>query len=127
MAAMFGGAEGAVDPSLLPAQLDAFIAQHDLNNEAADVLLSLSPEIQQTVMKQFSPKSAQAGTYEMNGKLIMFARSVERGSKGKGKDGKGKDFGKGFDKGKGKPGMDAWGGMSKGSSWEPQKGAWGGG
>merc|ERR1719491_1251409 len=62
----------------------------------------------------FRPKSAQAGSYEMNGKLIMFARSVERGSKGKGKDGKGKDFGKGFDKGKGKPGKDFGKGFDKG-------------
>lgn len=101
--------------------IDAFITSNMLNKEAADVLVSLPPDVQDTVMKQFSPKSADPGSYEMNGKFIMFARSVERGQKGKGKvveKGKapGKVVGKdicGWSSAKGM--SDSWG---KGSSWD---------
>lgn len=62
---------------------DTFIATYQLNKEALDVLYSLDEETQQTVMRQFRPKTAAPGSYEMNGKFIMFARSVQRGQKGK--------------------------------------------
>mmetsp|Transcript_56290 Transcript_56290/g.134159 ORF Transcript_56290/g.134159 Transcript_56290/m.134159 type:complete len:302 (-) Transcript_56290:563-1468(-) len=79
----------------MQARIEAFCTSYGLNSEAQGVIERLVPEAQETVMTQFSPKGVQPGSYEMNGKLIMFARNVERGYKGGGK-GKGKDAGKGY-------------------------------
>ena len=51
-------------------------------------------QVQQRVMAEFAPAGVQPGTREVNGKLIIFARSVEqkgggKGGKGGGKGGKG--------------------------------------
>jgi len=115
----FVGMVGQQGPAM---GMDTFIATHMLNQQSLDVLTSLPPDVQQTVMKAFSPKTADPGSYEINGKFIMFARSVQRGQKGGGKKGdKGK--GKGWDMGKGGWGGDPWGG--KGGGWGGD--AWGGG
>merc|ERR1719343_177528 len=84
--AMWAAQQAQVAPAI-PAKMspEEFAATHQLKQEAIDVLMSLSPEIQDTVLTQFRCKTALPGSYEMNGKFIMFARSVERNAKGKGK------------------------------------------
>mmetsp|Transcript_17561 Transcript_17561/g.37603 ORF Transcript_17561/g.37603 Transcript_17561/m.37603 type:complete len:338 (-) Transcript_17561:373-1386(-) len=118
-----------------PTTVDGFVEAHGLNKESHGVLTSLSPEIQEIVIRQFRPKASEPGSYEVNGKFIMFARSVERGQKGKGKGDKGPPKGKGpgWSPMKGGPCkggcQDYWGGGWDGGwgplSWSPDPWSWG--
>jgi len=79
---------------------DGFVQRWGLGNDAQGVLASLSPEVLHTVMTSFHPKNEQGHTChsreelgrDCEGKLISFARSIERTAKGKGKC-SGKPFG----------------------------------
>merc|ERR1719375_812246 len=64
-----------------------FFETWSLNDDSQVLLFNLKPEVLRQVLWEFQPRDS-AGR-DVNGKLIMFASSVERNNGGKGK-GKGK-------------------------------------
>mmetsp|Transcript_24322 Transcript_24322/g.54153 ORF Transcript_24322/g.54153 Transcript_24322/m.54153 type:complete len:622 (+) Transcript_24322:91-1956(+) len=74
---------------------EAFVEKWGLGADAQRVFLSVDPAVQSEVMSKFSPKNDQGVPArnrsdlgrDVDGKLILFTRGVERSSKGKGKGG----------------------------------------
>jgi len=61
----------------LPTNLRNFVASWGLGDEAQTILLSLAPDVQERVMKEFSPHDAER---DANGIFLRFARSVGAGA-----------------------------------------------
>lgn len=69
--------------------LTTFVLQYNLNEDAQAKLLKLAPDVQATVMQEFRPPPGAAEAMGVNGKLIMFASSVDKRMRGYQPHGKG--------------------------------------